>query len=139
MAVHITVSLKEALRERPRDAQAHPKSRPGQVTYDSPRPARRQVSPDVVMSDFWTAEEFRTYRYLMDVVYTGHAAGVKVDATTKANCDVFLQRFVQKHGKEKCDMMLDELRRLDEQSWFKPENIKARLGNGGEIKLRVKS
>lgn len=112
-----TVSMKDALRHRPGSPEGHSRTGGGgQVTVPGSRQPR--ASAAVTCSPFWTESEFRTFRYLTDMVYTGCAAGVKADPRSRADAAVYLKRFTDQQGKEKCDMMLAELRRLDATAWF---------------------
>lgn len=114
----ITVSMKNALRQRPGSSGGTTERlSAGAPTRTYPAPRVRQDA-SVICSPYWTPEEFRTFRYLTSVVYTGAAADVAVDGRTRADAAVFLKRFTEKHGKEKCDMMMAELRRLDAAAWF---------------------
>lgn len=115
--MHITVSLKDALRERPGSPAGHPRQGGGkQVAAGGSRQPR--TTPAVTCSPFWTPEEFRTFRYLTDVVYNGSSSGVACDPRSRADAAVYLKRFTEKQGKEKCDMMLAELRRQDAAAYF---------------------
>jgi hypothetical protein len=120
MTMHITVSLKDALRERPGSRREAPRaSWAKQVAAATTGSRQPHAGTAVTCSPFWTPEEFRTFRYLTDVVYHGAASGVQSDPRSRADAAVYLKRFTEKQGKEKCDMMLAELRRLDAAAWFK--------------------
>lgn len=130
-AVVASPSLEDALRERP--------ARPGdvvryqEVTRVGPTtmiyhgasvptdtralasPLQRQArttDPRVVVSAMWTPAEYRTYERLTAMV----CAPV---ISERARAQVWLKKFVEKHGKDKCEMMLAEIRRRDEVEWFK--------------------
>lgn len=60
----------------------------------------------------WTPREFNTFERLVNMTCS-HIH------TERLKGKFWLQNFQRKHGKEKCDMMMAELRRLDEQEWFK--------------------
>lgn len=109
----ITVSLKEALRERPSAPQAH--SRQNGTPARLPRPNYELVpgkkgTYNVV--SLWTEQEFRTFRHLIE-----RCASPRVSEA--ADGRVWLRRFKEQHGEEICDMMLAEIRRRDEIAWFK--------------------
>lgn len=114
----ITVSLKDALRERPGSPRALPRATGGKQIAEGGDRRQPLSSPTVICSPFWTPEEFRTFRYLTDVVYHGSSSGVDCDPRSRADAAVYLKRFTEKQGKEKCDMMLGELRRLDALAWY---------------------
>lgn len=114
----ITVSLKDALRDRPGSPRGTSRTDGGKQVA-ARAGTRAHISPVVTCSPFWTPEEFRTFRYLTDVVYHGASSGVDCDPRSRADAAVYLKRFTEKQGKEKCDMMLAELRRLDAATWFK--------------------
>jgi len=67
--------------------------------------------PAVACRDFWTAKEFRTFERLTAMV-------CEPDMQARQRARRWLEDFVKKHGKDKCDMMLAEIRRRDEQEWF---------------------
>lgn len=60
----------------------------------------------------WTAQEFRTFDRLQ-------AMSCSHIHDERKRGALWLKNFVDKHGKEKCDMMLAEVRRRAEQDWFK--------------------
>ncbi len=119
----ITVSLKEALKIRP-DA---PMSERDRVHYADPRnklpavwtgqPNRRRepfyVPPNhvVICTPFWKPEDFRTFKGLTEMICSR-------DPVLREQAAGWLRDFKHKHGAEKCDMMLAELRRQDVEAWF---------------------
>lgn len=117
-------SLKDALRERPGQSQgALISNAPSQRRlYDAERgcyngrPIQTKAS-EVTSYALWTAAEFRTYRHLLDRV-------MSPVTSEAASGRVWLRRFQEKHGKEVCDMMLAEVRRLDAAEYFKAKEKK---------------
>jgi hypothetical protein len=110
-------SLKDALRERPGAIQGQGQGTPRLRALQDPRSwtkdtiVRRASPPATVCNDFWTAKEFRTFERLTAMV-------CEPGMEARARARLWLKNFIDKHGKDKCDMMLAEIRRRDEQEWF---------------------
>lgn len=98
-----------SVRERAMQGVADREGRP--VTWRAGR-GTKTTNPQVVCTDMWTPEEFRTFRHLVERCMSPRL-------TERAEADVWLRRFKEKHGQDKCQMMMDEIRRLDEVAWFK--------------------
>lgn len=115
-------SLLDALRERPRDIPGTTRLYPAYVPMRSDKspalPPPMWTEPVVTVKPMWTAAEFRTYERLTAIV----CSPVISEA---AQARVWLAKFKEKHGLEKCDMMMAEIRRRDAAEWFK-ENQKGR-------------
>jgi hypothetical protein len=118
--VILTVSLKDALRERPGTSSYDPASwekRKGSVLlpghhYPTVVQAKPKQAPAVVSHDMWTVQEFRTFRALCDMAYS-----TINDPRSRHDANVYLKRFIEQHTKSKCDMMMAEIRRLDSIAW----------------------
>lgn len=108
----ITVSLKDALRERPGRSE-QPRGTDGRWGTSSTVKRMPFVNNEVICTPYWTEQEFRTFRHLTDMVYNNIG-----DPRSRADAAVWLKRFTEQHGKDKCDLMLGELRRLDAIAWF---------------------
>ena len=135
--MQVTVSLKDALRERPSDAYRLASGASREVvpytqwtgtaqraltdpTWEGRKKSRldkldKAAAQLTIVKPFWTAAEFRSFERLSAMV-CDPAMDVRQRART------WLKDFIDKHGKEKCDMMLAELRRRDELEWFKDGN-----------------
>lgn len=124
----IRVSLKEALRERP--------GKPGRLSQgytkaDAALISRRHTKADadwivsravaslnayrpqlITCRPMWEEADFRTYANLLEMVIH------PTDGVPTIMAQSWLDGFKRKHGVEKCDMMLAELRRRDAQAFF---------------------
>lgn len=120
----ITVSLKDAVKIRPDEPRFM--SERDRVHYANPRnklpamwtgqPSRRrepsvQIADAVVSTPFWRPEDFRTFKGLTEMACAR-------DPVMREQAAGWLRDFQRKHGVEKCDMMLGELRRQDAEVWF---------------------
>lgn len=122
----ITVSMKDALKMRP-GASEDPftRDKKGRVNgWQASFPLRAQdrlpeltyqPQPLVICTPMWKPEDFRAFRGLCDMVCSP-------DIETRMNAQAWLAQFKRKHGAEKCDMMLAEIRRLDADAWFKDKS-----------------
>ena len=119
----IRVSLKEALRERP-GAPGAPKGTirrydgKGRVIELGKEAVDRAVRSlnyhaTVTCTPMWEASDLRTFSHLVDMVAHPSPGVDRILAQS------WLDNFKRKHGVEKCDMMLAELRRRDAAAWFK--------------------
>ena len=112
-------SLLDALRERPGDIPGT--TRVYRPLVSSPSPLRQLPPPmwtdnAVTVRPLWTPAEYRTYERLT-------AISCSPVISEAAQARVWLKKFVEKHGREKCAMMMAEIRRRDAAEWFK-ENQK---------------
>jgi len=112
MASMVTVSLKDALKFRPdgvtsyeRVLRQNPKSKVSRL------PAIWRGEASVICTPMWRPEDMRTFAFLTAMV-------CDADPKTRDQARTWLEQFQRKHGAEKCDMMLAELRRRDEEAWF---------------------
>lgn len=79
------------------------------------RSQRHKDTSDVICTPMWTAAEFRTFDRLTLMSCSGNQG-------ERTRAKEWLKRFTDKHGDEICSMMLAEIRRRDEQAWFKDKN-----------------
>jgi hypothetical protein len=70
------------------------------------------TASNVICRPMWTEADFRTFDFLTQMVCAG-------DPKSRAQYAKWLDDFKRKHGAEKCDMMLAEIRRRDAQAYFK--------------------
>lgn len=133
----ITVSLKDALKQRPESKQplhhvravldkidrlAAQKGRSLTIVTGNGRsaPAERKYyggsTPTVICTPMWRPEDFRTFDNLT-------AMSCSPSAVDQAMAEDLIRQFVRKHGVDKCDMMLAEIRRRDAQVWFSKTKV----------------
>jgi len=112
--MQITVSLKEATRERPGVSGAAAKAVQKALPYHhTPVPGNVMVGDgQIICRPMWSAADFRTFSHLCDRV-------MDPDQKKRQDAQVWMLRFKQKHGEDICNMMLAELRRRDALAWFK--------------------
>jgi len=72
---------------------------------------KKRAKDLVIVQDMWTAADFRTFDRLSAMACSS------LQSDRQRGKD-WLDRFIKKHGREKCDMMLAEIRRRDEVEWF---------------------
>lgn len=115
--MHISISMKEALRRRPDEApgpnyRREAVSRAMGSVVHLPKNVLTLDGPRVICTPMWTAAEFRAYERLTVMVCAP-------SMPERMRAMGWLRVFQEKHGKEKCDMMLAEIRRRDAAEWFK--------------------
>jgi hypothetical protein len=114
------ISLKDAVSHRPGESRSplrmpveDPTSRRIRDVCNLPAPMWTDDDKIIVRS-MWTPKEFHTFERLT-AMCCSHIH------TERLKGKHWLENFKHKHGREKCDMMLAELRRRDEQAWFADE------------------
>lgn len=115
--MNITVSMKDALRQRPGLPEGPSEGKQAvRRAMDSishlPKNVLTLDGPRVICTPMWEPAEYRAFERLT-VMVCAPSMPERMRATG------WMRTFIEKHGKEKCDMMLAEIRRRDAAEWFK--------------------